>query len=569
MADLEPRLADDGLAVLADLSQALAQSLDIDQTLREAVSRIGQHLAAEAASLFMLDGETQRLCCRACYGPVDIVGLSIPVGQGVVGHVFSEGRARLVADAANDQDFTGQVDARTGFVTRTLACAPIIGADGPVGVLQVLNKTGNRLFEARDLATLRLLAAPTALAIGNARLAGALLEQERIRREFQLARRLQRSLLPRRNRQNFPLIGVNVPAREISGDFFDFFELADGRIAFTAGDVSGKGMDAALLMVRCSSLLRWAGKSGLAPAEWLARTNTELCESASRGMFVCAVVGYYQPADGVVEFANAGFPPVLHRDVDGQYTRYAADGPPLGILDEMVYSEQRLRLLGGSLYCFSDGVTDARESASQDSRELIGLGGVERLIDEYAGRPPQARLRTLVERLRRMALHDDVTIVLVEDRRRIQDRPLVELGFGTDPANLATVRRAVQDAISDLGLDQRTRQALVLVVDEACANVIRHAYGGCPDGRAVLDLSIEGGELLIRLRDWAPTVNPDCVQPKALGECRAGGFGVALINEVMDGWRLAPGPHGIGNVLEMRKALPGLELTDESSEDPD
>ena len=118
-------------------------------------------------------------------------------------------------------------------------------------------------------------------------------------------------LLPKRRRDHYPVLGVNRPAREISGDFYDSFELPDGRIAFAIGDVSGKGLDAALLMVRTASLLRWSGKDRLPPGVWLERVNDELAETVSGGMFVCAAVGYYDPKRREVEWANAGFPPAL------------------------------------------------------------------------------------------------------------------------------------------------------------------------------------------------------------------------------------------------------------------
>ena len=120
------------------------------------------------------------------------------------------------------------------------------------------------------------------------------LEQNRIRRELTMARRLQRSLLPKRRRGGYPVRSINLPAQEISGDFYDFFDLPDGRIAFSLGDVAGKGLDAAFLMVRCASLLRWAGKEALAPPDWLARANDELCEAIPPGMFETVVQGLEQ-----------------------------------------------------------------------------------------------------------------------------------------------------------------------------------------------------------------------------------------------------------------------------------
>jgi len=127
-----------------------------------------------------------------------------------------------------------------------------------------------------------LIAAPTALAIHNAQLADTIVEQQRIRRELELARTIQKSMLPKRRRGRFPLIGVNLPANEISGDFYDFFDLPDGRIAFLIGDISGKGLDAAFLMVRVASLLRWAGKEAPAPRRWLADVNVELCKTFAK-----------------------------------------------------------------------------------------------------------------------------------------------------------------------------------------------------------------------------------------------------------------------------------------------
>src|SRR5690606_15799942 len=297
------------LPLLAELSQQLALSLDLEETLRQAVNRIAEFMQAEAAAVFLVDGAN--LVCRACAGPVDIRGLSVPKTRGIVGRAVTTNSPQLVRDAHADPDFLNAIDADTGFVTRSILCAPLSTANGPIGALQVLNKRDGGLFDIADRDALRLLAAPTALAVSGAHMAEELLEQNRIRRELGMARRLQRSLLPKRRRGGYPVRALNLPAREISGDFFDFFDLPDGRIAFASGDVSGKGLDAAFLMVRCASLLRWAGKEGLAPRDWMARVNDELGEAIASGMFVCAVAGYYDPRRQTAVWSNAGFPPLL------------------------------------------------------------------------------------------------------------------------------------------------------------------------------------------------------------------------------------------------------------------
>ncbi|HET7844737.1 MAG TPA: GAF domain-containing SpoIIE family protein phosphatase [Xanthomonadales bacterium] len=398
------------LTLLADLSQALAVSIDVEHTLTRAVTRIADCMQAEAASVFMLDPGGQFLECRACAGPVDVRGMRLSVDTGIVGRTIQSNTCQMVRDAQSDPDFAGKVDARTGFTTRSVLCTPLTTTRGPIGVLEVLNKQGGDLFEDADRDMLRLLAAPTALAISNAALVAELVEQNRIKRELKLARQMQRSLLPKRRRDHYPVLGVNRPAREISGDFYDTFELPDGRIAFAIGDVSGKGLDAALLMVRTASLLRWSGKDRLPPGTWLKRVNDELAETVSGGMFVCAAVGYYDPKRKHVEWANAGFPPALVRRADGRFEEYLAEGPPLAILPGIDYPSQQCDLGDDSLYFFSDGVTDVRAADGT----TIGLDGVRALLDRHAHAAPGPRLRGLIGELRRLKLADDTTILLIE-----------------------------------------------------------------------------------------------------------------------------------------------------------
>jgi phosphoserine phosphatase RsbU/P len=400
------------LGMLADLSQALAVSIDIEETLQQAVDRIADCMQAEAASVFMLDREAEKLVCRACAGPVDVTGLRLPVDAGIVGRTLQTNTCQMVRDAQSDPDFAGKIDADTGFTTRSVLCTPLSTQRGPIGVLEVLNKRDGGLFDESDRDMLRVLAAPTSLAISNAALVDELVEQNRIRRELQLARQMQRSLLPKRRRDGYPILGVNRPAREISGDFYDYFDLPDGRIAFAVGDVSGKGLDAALLMVRTASLLRWAGKDRLPPEEWLRQVNEELADTVSGGMFVCAVVGYYDPATRVAQWANAGFPPALASRADGGFDEFPAEGPPLAILPGIVYEAQQATIGDGSLYFFSDGVTDVRDAG----RNQLGVEGVRALFGRHAALPPEARLRAILGELRRMRLADDTTLLLIEDR---------------------------------------------------------------------------------------------------------------------------------------------------------
>ena len=538
------------LAFLADLSQALALSLDLRKTLALAVKRIAIYMRAEAASMFLIEPGSAYLECKVCVGPVDITGLKLEVDQGVVGRTVAENTPQVVFDAQNDTRVNVRVDAETGFVTRSILCVPLATAQGPIGAIEVINRRGGGLFDAADAEILRLIAAPTALAIHNAQLAGAIVEQQRIRREVELARSIQKSLLPKRRRGRFPLIGVNLPAHEISGDFYDYFDLPDGRIAFFIGDVSGKGLDAAFLMVRVASLLRWAGKEALAPRAWLTGVNTELCKTLQNGRFVCAVVGNYDRRTRRVQFASAGFPAALLHD-GREFSEIGADGPPLGILAEAAYGEQEIDLGSRALYFFSDGATDVRDA----ERRTLGSDGLRAIITRHAELAPEPRLRALIGDLKRLRLVDDTTLLLLQEPHGKTKLTLLDLKFPAQAERMREVRCALRNALDSQEVAPELRDRLVLAVDEACTNIIRHAYSNCVPGNISLRMTRDSDMLGFELRDEAPAVDPARLKPRDLSVCRAGGLGINFIDELMDVWRIEPLPGGRGNLLSMHKRL--------------
>jgi len=553
------------LGFLADLSQALAVSLDLRTTLEPALARILDFMQAEAASLFLLDETTNLLECRVCVGPVDIVGLKVAAGQGVVGRAVAQNAPQRIDDARNDARVNTRVDAETGFVTRAILCVPLATAQGPLGAIEIINRRDGGAFDEDAAEILRLIAAPMALAINNARLAAKLAEQQRIRREMALARSIQKSLLPRRRRGRFPLIGVNLPAHEISGDFYDYFELPDQRIAFFIGDISGKGLDAAFLMVRVASLLRFSGKDASTPAAWLSEVNRELCNTLQHGRFVCAVVGIYDRGTRCATLASAGFPPAL-RDDGIRFEELPADGPPLGILAEAEYGERQVDLADAALYLFSDGATDVREGA----RDRLGSDGLRGLIRRHAALAPEPRLRALIGELKRRKLVDDTTLLLLQEPRGSQVRELLALRFPAAPIRMRAVRAALRTALDAEEVAPELRDRLVLAVDEACTNIIRHAYhhqlgeDTCDETDSIaLRVTRERDRLGFELRDEAPCVDAARIKPRDPSECRIGGLGLAFIDATMDAWYIEGLPGGCGNRLIMHKQLKAKTESDE------
>jgi sigma-B regulation protein RsbU (phosphoserine phosphatase) len=244
-------------------------------------------------------------------------------------------------------------------------------------------------------------------------MAASLVDAERARRELELAAEIQRNLLPAARPDPFPVQGLNVPARTVSGDFFDFISIADGRIGFCLGDVSGKGINAAMLMAKTASLYRCMVKTIPSPAELLRLLNDEICETATRGMFVTMAAGVYDPATGAIRLANAGHePPVCH--MGSRFSIFEAGAPPLGILPGVEIPETELDLNGGSLYIFSDGLTEA-ETVSGDQ---LGREGFEALLPKFVDMPLAGRVEAIVDNVSQLALKDDLTLLAVSDEAR-------------------------------------------------------------------------------------------------------------------------------------------------------
>jgi sigma-B regulation protein RsbU (phosphoserine phosphatase) len=436
--------------------------------------------------------------------------------------------------------------------------------DTRLGAIELINKQdGDGLFSETDLMMLQTLTAAAALAVRNARMAESLVQQERINREIELAIEMQRSLLPAPRPAPFPVCGVNLPAYEVSGDFYDFFELNDGRIYFSLGDVSGKGMDAALLMSKTASLFRCVGKTLHDPAALLATINRELCETSIHGMFVTMACGILDTASGSVRLANAGHQPPLIHHADGSFVAIPANAPPLGILPLEAgpdsIREELFKLDGGTLYIFTDGVTEGRLTGGR----FLDVDGFKEIISHHAEDSAAERIQSVVARLQESGeqRHDDITILAVEDPSRRTTNihaacgaePLVSLTFAARAEELHPVRELVRETCEQCGCPPALAQDLVIAIGEACQNVVRHAYKGVADGEATLDIRCREGMMEFCLTDAAPPVDQEKVKPVWPKEIHPGGLGVCLIHNIMDRVEYLPAPSGQGNRLRMVK----------------
>ena len=252
----------------------------------------------------------------------------------------------------------------------------------------------------------------------NWRLQQALAERDRFAEELsyelELAREVQKSLLPACAGSLGNVAGLNLTAKAVSGDFYDYYQLADGRIAFCLADVSGKGMNAALLMAKAASLFRCLGKGIHDPAKLLSMLNREIFETSIRGMFVTMVAGVLDPGTSEVTLCSAGHLPALHMGCAALIAEYPANAPPLGINPDSVFSNETFHLQGGSLYLYTDGLLEARLEDGRLERE-----GLIQLVKEHSYLPAPQRAAAIASAVQASdgAVEDDLTLVIIDGRQ--------------------------------------------------------------------------------------------------------------------------------------------------------
>ena len=401
---------------LEDLIQAFACSLDIEEAMRVTLHKMLEYMNAEAASIFMLN-RFDLLICQGCAGQVDIQDPTLKMGMKVLQRAVKESKVILVEDTSSCDEYLQSKNIGAGIATRSIVCAPLVIRGETIGAVELINKevspaSPEGRFDEPDTHLLSLLCASAALAIHNAIMAEEVVRSGKVQEQLDIARSIQESFLPVSN-DNQPIVGLNIPARNMSGDFFDFLLLPDGKYMFNIGDVSGKGIEAALLMAKGSSLYHCLAKTIDSPAEILQIINRELQEMTTRGLYITMIGGIYDPATGQVTLANAGHPPAIHDAGQCEFSLYESLSPPVGIIPDQQFDEVSFSLAKGSLYLYTDGLSEGlvRHTAGLD--EITGL---QNLIRRFADLPPQKRLEKFAEEVSISGSRfDDLTILILED----------------------------------------------------------------------------------------------------------------------------------------------------------
>lgn len=394
---------------------------------------------------------------------------------------------------------------------------------------------------------------------------------ERVQEELSLARSMQLAILP----QHFPdeddwgIHAAMFPARELGGDFYDCFPLADGRCGVLVADVSGKGIGAAFFMAVSRTVLLDLAMTGKAPSEVLAAANDLLCERNPMELFVTACYAIYNPADGSVVYASAGHPPPLQRASRGRVRALPTPRDvALGVMPGQDYTDYIATLYqGDALLLYTDGVTEAFSGAGEaygDDRLSAWFAGIQNTWTA------SGMIQDLVEDVAKFVdgaeASDDLTCLVLRRKPGVpcMDASPIQLSNRkllleyTIPSRLEEIERLAEAVSGALGDRADLAFTANLCLEELITNTIQHGLQNAPDRHIHVRMSISDEWLEIILKDDGPPFDPFAEAPAPdldgeIDERPIGGLGVHLVKTMMDDARAYY--DGSGNLIVLLKTL--------------
>ena len=365
----------------------------------------------------------------------------------------------------------------------------------------------------------------------------------RIDKELEYAKQIQLSALPTNfpDDEDFNIYAQMIAAKEVGGDFYDFYKLDDNTVAFLAADVSGKGIPAAMFMMQAKIIIKDLAESGMAVNDIFTKANEKLCENNESDMFVTAWMGILDLTSGKMQFANAGHnPPILKRaNGEFEYLKTRA-GFVLAGMSGIRYRVGELTLdPGDRLFLYTDGVPEAtnaqtklygedrllafmNQNADTDAKVLLPM--LKANIDEFVGEAPQ---------------FDDITMLMFDYKPKKADKRMTVKSFPAKTEELSDVLGFVDQTLEECGCPMKIQMAICVAIEEVFVNVAHYAYsGGEGDVTFGIGFDEESRAITFRMTDrgvpFDPLNKPDPDITLSAEEREIGGLGIYITKKTMD-----------------------------------
>jgi serine phosphatase RsbU (regulator of sigma subunit)/anti-sigma regulatory factor (Ser/Thr protein kinase) len=434
---------------------------------------------------------------------------------------------------------------------------PLVSQGELVGLVNLGSRLSEQDYSSDDRKLLGDLATQAAPAVRVAQLArqqqAEARERERLAQELRVARLIQQTLLPRSvpALEGYEVAAYYQPAREVGGDFYDFLYFEDGRVGLIIGDVTDKGVPAALVMATTRTLLRAAAERLEAPGAVLERVNELLYPDIPARMFVTCLYALLNPANGRLRYANAGHDVPYRRGSDG-VDELRARGMPLGLMQGMTYEEKEIELSPGETVLFhSDGLVEAHDPQG----EMFGFPQLQHCMAKHGG--GAALIPYLLDHLGSFTgegweQEDDVTLVTLQRLPEGSDEPgnpevelrstgqlVAAFSIASEPGNERLAMERVGAVAGSILPGERALQKLKTAVAEATMNAMEHGNQYRADAPVEIEVYRAENSLIVKVIDQGggePVADPETpdLGAKLAGEQSPRGWGLFLIRNMVD-----------------------------------
>ena len=411
------KLAVKELSVLNDIATAVSTTHDLDQVIELIVHECVNHLNVEQGAIMLLDHNETDDQFHTIVREVDTGTDIVPYHFGVQlsGWMVKNQKPLLINDFANDSRFTNLSDEE--FLIDSLLSVPLKTKGKLIGVLNVFNKMGEIGFTSNDQRTLSIIATQSAQVVENARLYDEEQSLRIIEEELRFASDIQTNLLPKSNPKidGFDIAGRSISAKEVGGDYYDFISIDNNTNVICLGDISGKGMPAALLMANLQATLRGQALFSSSAGECLTRANKLLYRSTDLQKFATLFYGILDASKNIFHFSNAGHDPPYLIDSDKKVTRLTKGGTVLGFMEDYQFEEDSVKLsTGDTIVIYSDGITEALNKNNEEFGEEQLLVVLKENLKSTAELLIEKVFKAVKLFVKDVHQSDDITIVVIK-----------------------------------------------------------------------------------------------------------------------------------------------------------
>jgi len=540
--------------ILVDTARCFSKAMDLQSLIDEILNRSQEVMQAEACTLLLPDPETEELILHSTDPRLAALPqpLRIPPGKGIAGAVFQSKQKLLIDDAQKDPRHYRTIGQQVGVVAHAMLAIPLLDGAACLGVLQALNPRDRKIFDEQDEEIFEGFAGLIANALLRLDAEQQRMELARSKQELQVAREIQESFLPS-SVQKFPFCQVRMnyfPASAVGGDFCSVHPIGRHRLLLGLGDVTGKGIPAALTMARATAMIKaTVDQIGDDLGDWISMLNEQLVQDLQAGRFIGLTFMLADAKLSTLQVCAAGQFPPLHFNGQRWESFPAQNHLPLGIAASFRYRSATAALEpGDSWLLFSDGITEARNCAGEDFALPRFLESLPR------GQTGTKTLATSVaawhEFVKSAPQHDDASLLLLDWRGQM---PPSTFETTCCLERLAAGREFIERWAAFAGYDDVTVGQIVLACDEATTNVFRHGYGA-RSGPLTYHAEIDDARLTIQIVDNAKPIDLSKVKGRDLSDLRSGGLGTVIMAQVFDEVNYEPLARGTS--LTLRKKLP-------------